>query len=50
LRRLGGRIIAARFDHISARPAGGIEDGYGPDPRLHTHVVIADMTRRPDGE
>jgi hypothetical protein len=22
---------------------------YGPDPHLHTHVVIANMTRRPDG-
>jgi conjugative relaxase-like TrwC/TraI family protein len=42
-------IIAARFDHIAARPAKGADDGYGPDPHLHTHVVIANMTRRPDG-
>jgi conjugative relaxase-like TrwC/TraI family protein len=42
-------IIAARFDHIAARPAKGADDGSGPDPHLHTHVVIANMTRRPDG-
>ena len=27
----------------------GTRDGYGPDPHLHTHVVIANMTLRPDG-
>jgi conjugative relaxase-like TrwC/TraI family protein len=42
-------IVAARFDHIAARPAKGANDGHGPDPHLHTHVVIANMTRRPDG-
>ncbi len=42
-------VVAARFDHIAARPAAGADDGYGPDPHLHTHVVIANMTRRPDG-
>ena len=46
---LTGNIVAARFDHIAARPAKGADDGYGPDPHLHTHVVIANMTRRPDG-
>ncbi len=30
-------------------PRRGADDGYGPDPHLHTHVVIANMTRRPDG-
>ncbi|HLW70091.1 MAG TPA: MobF family relaxase [Candidatus Binataceae bacterium] len=45
-----GNVVAARFDHIAARPASGVQDGYGPDPHLHTHVVIANMTRRPDGE
>ena len=56
-RRRGGRewvvtgnIVAARFDHIAARPASGVKDGYGPDPHLHTHVVIGNMTRRPDGQ
>jgi conjugative relaxase-like TrwC/TraI family protein len=43
-------IVAARFDHIAARPSEtGARDGYGPDPHLHTHVVIANMTVRPDG-
>ncbi|MGC1781758.1 MAG: MobF family relaxase, partial [Acidobacteriaceae bacterium] len=45
-----GNVVAARFDHIAARPASGVKDGYGPDPHLHTHVVIANMTRRPDGQ
>jgi len=45
-----GNVVAARFDHVAARPASSVEDGYGPDPHLHTHVVIANMTRRPDGE
>ena len=44
------QFVAARFDHIAARPASGVQDGYGPDPHLHTHVVIANMTRRPDGQ
>jgi conjugative relaxase-like TrwC/TraI family protein len=42
-------VIAARFDHVAARPTQGVEDGYGPDPHLHTHVVIGNMTLRPDG-
>ncbi len=42
-------IVAARFDHIAARPSEtGARDGHGPDPHLHTHVVIANMTLRPD--
>src|SRR5216683_4284327 len=42
-------IVAARFDHIAARPSEiGPRDGYGPDPHLHTHVIIANMTLRPD--
>jgi conjugative relaxase-like TrwC/TraI family protein len=56
-RRRGGsewvatsNIVATRFDHVAARPASGVQDGYGPDPHLHTHVVIANMTRRPDGQ
>jgi len=55
-RRHGGRewvvtdnIVAARFDHMAARPSQHADDGYGPDPHLHTHVVIANLTRRPDG-
>ncbi len=45
-----GNFVAARFEHIAARPSEtGTRDGYGPDPHLHTHVVIANMTLRPDG-
>src|SRR5271166_4128703 len=45
-----GNFVAARFEHIAARPSEtGAKDGYGPDPHLHTHVVIANMTLRPDG-
>jgi conjugative relaxase-like TrwC/TraI family protein len=43
-------VVAARFDHIAARPSeNATNDGYGPDPHLHTHVVVMNMTRRPDG-
>jgi conjugative relaxase-like TrwC/TraI family protein len=43
-------VVAARFDHIAARPSvTATNDGYGPDPHLHTHVVVMNMTRRPDG-
>ncbi len=45
-----GNFVAARFEHIAARPSEtGAKDGYGPDPHLHTHVVIANMTLRPGG-
>src|SRR5216683_4146013 len=45
-----GNMVAARFDHLAARPSvSGAEKGYAPDPQLHTHVVIANMTQRPDG-
>ncbi len=48
---VSANIVAARFDHIAARPSeAGSHDGYGPDPHLHTHVVIANMTLRPDGQ
>ena len=43
-------VVAACFDHIAARPTDASNnDGYGPDPHLHTHVVVMNMTRRPDG-
>jgi conjugative relaxase-like TrwC/TraI family protein len=43
-------VVAARFDHIAARPSeNAANDSYGPDPHLHTHVVVMNMTRRPDG-
>jgi len=56
-RRRGGRewvltenLVAARFEHSAARPARDGDDALGPDPHLHTHVVIANMTRRPDAQ
>ncbi|OPY61284.1 MAG: Multifunctional conjugation protein TraI [Syntrophorhabdaceae bacterium PtaU1.Bin034] len=36
-----GNMIAARFDHFTSREL---------DPQLHSHVVVANMTRRPDGQ
>jgi len=47
-----GNIVAARFDHIAARPAsGGLMNGYGSRTLTSTRMfVIANMTRRPDGE
>jgi conjugative relaxase-like TrwC/TraI family protein len=45
-----GNFAAVRFDHLAARPSRtGSEKGYAPDPQLHTHVVIANLTQRPDG-
>lgn len=45
-----GNFVAAGFEHIAARPSEtGTQDGNGPDPHLHTHVVIVNMTLRPDG-
>ena len=43
-----GNLAAVRFDHLAARPSRtGTEKGYAPDPQLHTHVVIANLTRGP---
>jgi conjugative relaxase-like TrwC/TraI family protein len=39
-----GKFIAAKFEHDTARPV----DGYAA-PQLHTHVVIFNVTERPDG-
>lgn len=36
-----GNMVAARFDHYTSREL---------DPQLHSHVVVANMTRREDGE
>ncbi len=36
-----GNMVAARFDHFTSREL---------DPLLHSHVVVANMTRRKDGE
>jgi conjugative relaxase-like TrwC/TraI family protein len=42
----GAGLIAAEFRHRTARPA---IDGEVPDPHLHTHVVVANIVRHPDG-
>jgi conjugative relaxase-like TrwC/TraI family protein len=39
-----GKLIAAKFEHDTARPV----DGYAA-PQLHTHAVIFNMTERGDG-
>jgi hypothetical protein len=45
-----GNFAAGRLDHLAARPLRtGSGKGYAPDPQLHTHVVIANLTRRPNG-
>ena len=38
-----GKMIAATFEHDTARPAGGY-----PAPQLHTHVVVFNMTQDRD--
>lgn len=40
-----GRLVAAKFEHDTARPV----DGYAA-PQLHTHAVIFNMTERSDGQ
>jgi conjugative relaxase-like TrwC/TraI family protein len=39
-----GQIVAAKFEHDTARPV----DGYAA-PQLHTHVVVFNMTERDNG-
>ena len=53
-RQHGGReyavtsnVVGAAFNHLAARPVDNVRL---PDPQLHTHVVLLNMTRRPDGE
>lgn len=40
-----GRLVAAKFEHDTARPV----DGYAA-PQLHTHTVIFNMTERENGQ
>ncbi len=44
---VSGNVVGAAFNHLAARPA---DDARLPDPQLHTHVVLLNLTRRPDGE
>jgi conjugative relaxase-like TrwC/TraI family protein len=44
-------MVAAQFEHTAARPSHtGKQHGVGPDPHLHTHVVIANLTHRHDAQ
>ena len=45
---ISANIVGAAFNHLAARPA--VKSDHGPDPQLHTHVVLLNVTRRPDGE
>ena len=44
---VSGNIAGAAFTHLAARPSLKSER---PDPQLHTHVVLLNVTKRPDGE
>jgi len=39
------QMVAAKFEHDSARPVGGYAA-----PQLHTHVVFFNLTETEDGE
>jgi conjugative relaxase-like TrwC/TraI family protein len=42
---VSGNVVAAKFTHLSARPANnGLVD-----PNLHSHVIFINATERPDG-
>src|SRR4029453_4449167 len=46
-----GNMVAAVFEHTAARPSRrGQQPHLGPAPHLHTHVVIANLTQRDNGE
>jgi conjugative relaxase-like TrwC/TraI family protein len=45
---VSANFVGAAFNHLAARPVH--ESDHGPDPQLHTHVVLLNVTKRPDGE
>ncbi|HEX4209817.1 MAG TPA: MobF family relaxase [Candidatus Binataceae bacterium] len=47
-RVVSANVAGAAFNHLAARPVGQSE--HGPDPQLHTHVVLLNLTKRPDGQ
>src|ERR1700687_3835831 len=47
-RVVSANIVGAAFNHLAARPASKTD--HGPDPQLHTHVVLLNLTKRPDGQ
>jgi conjugative relaxase-like TrwC/TraI family protein len=46
-RVVSANIVGAAFIHLAARES--LDVTRGPDPQLHTHVVLLNATRRPDG-
>jgi conjugative relaxase-like TrwC/TraI family protein len=46
-RVVSANVVGAAFNHLAARPVGNSD--HGPDPQLHTHVVLLNVTKRPDG-
>src|SRR5580698_4359947 len=47
-RVVSANVVGAAFNHLAARPASKTD--HGPDPQLHTHVVLLNLTKRPDGQ
>jgi conjugative relaxase-like TrwC/TraI family protein len=47
-RVVSANVVGAAFNHLAARPVG--QSDHGPDPQLHTHVVLLNLTKRPDGQ
>jgi conjugative relaxase-like TrwC/TraI family protein len=45
---VSANVVGAAFNHLGARPTG--QSDHGPDPQLHTHVVLLNVTKRPDGQ
>jgi conjugative relaxase-like TrwC/TraI family protein len=45
-RVVSANVVGAAFNHLAARPVG--KSDHGPDPQLHTHVVLLNVTKRPD--
>ena len=41
-----GNLIIAKFRHETARPT----DGAAPDPHLHVHALLMNLTQRADGQ
>ena len=41
-------MVAAKFTHLTSRPTKKNE-GHIPDPQLHTHCIVANMTKCQDG-
>ena len=47
-RVVSANIVGAGFTHLASRPS--LDTNRGPDPQLHTHVVLLNVTQRPDGK